>query len=111
LSPGARQLRALDEERRVLEDGVLTAVVEMKVAVDDDLHVGWAQVVLGKRVSGVPVHHLPLLDELSRPSNPSVDQDRANPRMFDHKPVHRYVIQPINACQVEADDLHLLDER
>ena len=106
----ARQLRALDVERGVFEDRVLTAVVEVEVAVDHDLHVRRAEVVLGERIGGVTVDDLPLLDELGRPTDPGVDEDRARPRMLDHESVHRDLVECIEPSQVEANYLHGVKE-
>src|SRR5881296_2099931 len=78
----------------------------MEVAVDHDLHVCRAEVVLGERVGGVAVHDLPFLDELGRPADPSVDQDRTRARVLDHEPMHRHLIELADTGEVEADDLH-----
>src|SRR5437667_5715409 len=97
-------------EWSVLEDGVLPTVIEMEVAVDDDLHVRRAQIVLGERVGGVAVHDLPLLDQpVVAPSNASVDQDRPRARVLDHEPVHRDVVQGAEVCQMKSDDLQRHD--
>ena len=102
----AVQLRALDVERRVLEDRVLAAVVEMEVAVDHDLDVGWAQVVLGQCIGGVAIHHLPFLQQLRRKTHPGVDEDRTGPGMLDHEAVHGDLVEGVEAREVKANDLH-----
>jgi len=104
---GTLQLRALNVKRRVLEYRVLAAVVEVKVTVDHDLDVGRAEVVLCQRIGGVTVHDPPLADELSGPSHAGVDQDRTSPRVLDHKPVDRYVIELADPREVEPNDLQL----
>src|SRR5438445_4035332 len=107
LATRAFQLRALDVKRRVLEDGILAAVVEMEMAVDDDLHIGGAQVVLGHRVRRVAVDDLPILDQpLIAPADARVDEDGAGARVLDHEPMHRYVVKGVETRQVEANDLH-----
>ncbi len=81
-------------------------MVEMKVTVDDDVNVGRAQIMLGERVSRVPVHDLPLLDQLRRPAHAGVDQNGSGARMFDDEAVNWTVVQLADACEVEPNDLH-----
>src|SRR5205823_11358854 len=102
----AIELRALDVERRVLEDGVLATVVEMQMRVDDDAHVGGAEVMLRQRVGHVAVDDLPLLHERLRIADAGVDKDRANARVLDDESMHRDVVERLDNRQVEADDLH-----
>ena len=105
LFAGARELRTLDVERRVLEDGVLPAVIEVKVTVDHDPHVGRTEVVLGQHIGGVAVHDLPFVDQLGRPTHAGVDQNRAGARVLDHESMDRHVVERVDAGQVEADYL------
>src|SRR5207248_1284671 len=79
----ARQLGPLDIERRVLEHRVLAAVVEVEVAVDHDLHVGRAEVMLGEGLGRMAVHDPPLFEELSRPADTGVHEDRPCARVLD----------------------------
>src|ERR1700730_138007 len=82
-------------------------MVEVKVAVDDDVYVARAEVVLGERVGGVAVDDLPLLDQLGGPAYPGVDQDRPRPRMLDHATVNRDVVDGIDAREMKPDDFHV----
>src|SRR5436190_8297893 len=104
--PRPLHLRALDVERSVLENSVLPAVVEMEVAVDHDLHVGGAQVVLGECVRGMAVDDLPLLDQLLiAPPHTAVDQDRARARVLDDEAVHRDFVEVAEVSEMKAYDL------
>ena len=102
----ALQLGALDIERRVPEDCVLTAVVEVQVAVDDDFHVGRAQVVLGQRLRDPSVDDPPFLDPVGGRSHPGVDEDGARARVLDHESVHRDILQRPDLSEVKPNDLH-----
>ncbi len=76
LAPGPVELGALDVERGVLEHGVLAAVVEVQVGVDDQADVGRAQVQLGQRVGDRAVDHPPVVQGLLRAADAGVDQHR-----------------------------------
>ena len=76
------------------------------MAVDHDLHVGRAQVVLSERVRGVAIHDLPFLDQLLvAPPHAGVDENRAGTWVLDDEAVHGDVVEAVEIRQVEADDL------
>ena len=104
------QLLALDVEGRVAEDGVLAAVVPVEVGVDDHLHVGGHQAVLGEDGDHLLVDDIPIPDQLlGRVADAGVDQDRAGRRMLEDEAVDRCVEGPspgAHASQVEPDHLH-----
>src|SRR4029077_7740874 len=91
---------------RVLEHGVLPAVIEMEMGVDHDVYVSGTEVVLGERVGGVAVDDLPFLEHVERPADAGVDEDGSRARVLDHKAVNRDVIEGVDPGQVEPDDFH-----
>lgn len=105
LFSGTSQLRSLDVERGVLEDRVLAAMVEMQVAVDHNLHISRAQIVVCKGVGSVPVDHFPFLYERGRPSHSGINKDRTRSGMLDHESMNRNVIESVNPPEVQSDDL------
>src|SRR5712692_8565981 len=106
LAARAFQLGPLDVERRVLEHGILPAVIEMEVGVDHDAHVSGTQVVLRERIGCVSVDDLPLLEHVVGPADPGVDQDRSCAWVLDHEAVHGDVVERVDPGQMKADDLH-----
>jgi len=110
LAPGPVELGALDVERGVLEHGVLAAVVEVQVGVDDQADVGRAHVQLGQRVGDRAVDHAPVVQHVLRPADAGVDEDRAA-GMGDHEPVHRpgAAVRALQAGQVQPLDLQRHD--
>src|SRR5262249_37918097 len=85
--PGPVQLGALDVDGRVLEHGILAAVVEVQVGVDDQADVRRRHVQPGERVGGGDVDHAPVVQQPFRPADTGVDQHGAAV-VADHEAVH-----------------------
>ena len=90
--------------RRVAAGGTalprVRRLVEVEMGIDHDAHIGRAEIVLRQRVGGVAVDDLPLLDDVVGPPDPGVDEDRAGPRVLDHKAMHWDLVERIDASEM-----------
>ena len=100
-------LRALHHQWCVGERGILPAVVEVEMRVDDHRHVDGRETVIGERVGDGAVHHLEVPEHLVWSTAPRVDEHHAELVVEDDVAVHRpLLLRDEKVPEVEALDLH-----
>ena len=108
LAEDSLMLCSLHEERRVFERGVLPAVVEMQMGVDDHRHVDRREVVSGEGVRDGAVDDAELAEDLVGAAASGVDEDGAELLVEDdvsRAPATGFAAH-VQMPEVEAFDLH-----
>src|SRR5439155_8370250 len=98
------ELRPLDMNDDAGEHGILTAVVEMEVRVDDQPHIRRAQAMCLQGSRDRTIDDAILTNQNLRAAAPGVHQDRTELRMQHGEAVHRpRILDHVEAAEIEPD--------
>ena len=104
-------LSALHDERRMIEGGILSAVVEVQMRIDHHRHVDRCEIVSRESVGDRAVHNAVLAEDFVGTATPGVDEDGSEPLMQDHVAVNGPLrAHHVQVPEIEAFDLHQFRE-